>query len=444
MGRLTRRRFGLGMGAALLAAPFLDFLERPARAGNGVAKRLVIMFSPNGTIPAWWTPTGSGTSYSFPAGSILEPLGTSFADPAGVLPTLAPIQSDIIVCGGIDFVNTSNHQPGMVAMLTGNGDATSPSGGLSVDQYIANAIGASTKFQSLQFGVQTSSDGANPQTRMSYSAPNVFVPPEDDPVAAYSRMFGALVGDPAAAALLLNEQKSVIDLATAELGVLRARVGAAEQAKLDAHLTSLRAVEQSLSTPTTCGAPAAPTSVDYTANGNFPAIGKAQMDLLVTSLACGMTNVATLQWSFTVGQPSLTWLGFSDEHHSLSHSDDSDTTGVGKFVQAERWFAQQFCYLVNQLKNTPDPSTPGSTSLLDTTLVVWTKELADSRAHVCTGVPFVLAGTGNGRFQTGRYVDFMGAPHTQLLVSICQAMGLTNTTFGDPTAGTGPLPGLTS
>jgi Protein of unknown function (DUF1552) len=442
MGKLTRRRFGLGMGAALLASPFLDFLERPARAGAGVAKRLVVMFSPNGTIPAHWTPSGSGTSYSFPSGSILEPLGTTFPDPAGVLPAamLAPIQKDVIVCGGLDFVSTANHDPGMLAMLTGNGDATTPSNGMSVDQYIAAQIGKSTKFSSLQFGVQTTANGGGPP--MSYSAPNVSVPYEDDPVTAYALMFGALVGDPAAAALLLNEQKSILDLAEGELAVLRARVGAAEQAKLDAHLASLRAVEQELSTPSTCAAPTAPTSLNYAVNDNFPAIGKAQMDLLVTSLACGMTNVASLQFSFTVGQPSLDWLGFSDEHHSLSHSDDSDTVGVGKFVTAERWFAQQFVYLVNKLKSTPDPSTPGSTSLLDTTLVVWTKELADSRAHVCTGVPFVLAGTANGRFTTGRYTDFMGAPHNQLLVSICQAMGLTNTTFGDPTVASGPLAGL--
>jgi hypothetical protein len=440
MGKLTRRQLGLGIGASLLAAPFLDFLERPARAGGGTAKRLVIMFSPNGTIPAHWTPSGSGTSFSFPTGSILEPLGTTTVDP--VLGTLPSVQSDLIVCGGLNFVNTSNHYPGTLAMLTGNGDATSPSGGMSVDQYIAAAIGTKTKFQSLQFGVQTSL-GANAQTAMSYSAPKVPVPSADDPLAAFNRMFGALVGDPQAAALLLKKQNGVLNLAMSELKALRARVGAEEQAKLDAHLNAIEQVQSSLSTPTTCGAPTPPTSANYATNDNFPVLGKAQMDLLVTALSCGMTNVASLQWSFTVGQTSFTWLGFSDEHHSLSHSDDSDTAGVQKFVLAERWFATQFSYLVNKLKSTQDPSTPGST-LLDTTLVVWAKELADSRAHACTGVPFVLAGNANKRFQTGRFVDFKGASHTQLLVSICQAMGLTNTTFGDPTVSTGPLSGLES
>jgi hypothetical protein len=287
--------------------------------------------------------------------------------------------------------------------------------------------------------VQTASGGATAETRMSYSAPNVFVPPEDDPVAAYTRMFGGSND-----ALLLQEQEQVISIATGELQALQARVGSAEQMKLGTHITSLQQLQKSLSTPTTCGMPAAPTNAPCEVNGNFPAVGKAQMDLLVESLACGMTNVASLQWSYTVGLPSLTWLGFPDFHHTLSHSDDSDTVGVTKFVTAERWFAMQFVYLVNKLKSTPDPSTPNSTSLLDTTLVVWTKELSDSRAHLCTGVPFVIAGTANGRWTTGRYVDFGGAPHNQLLVSICQAMGLSDTAFGDPTAATGPLSGLES
>ena len=49
---------------------------------------------------------------------------------------------------------------------------------------------------------------------------------------------------------------------------------------------------------------------------------------------------------------------------------------------------------------------------------------------------------GGQYFGAGRYVDFGGAPHQKLLVSICQAMGLDNQTFGDASKGTGPLDGL--
>ena len=56
-------------------------------------------------------------------------------------------------------------------------------------------------------------------------------------------------------------------------------------------------------------------------------------------------------------------------------------------------------------------------------------------------VPFVLAG-GSGCFNTGQYLSFDGEPHNKLMVSICQAMGLTNDTFGKASFGAGPLAGL--
>ena len=70
------------------------------------------------------------------------------------------------------------------------------------------------------------------------------------------------------------------------------------------------------------------------------------------------------------------------------------------------------------------------------------KELADGRLHDNVSVPFVLAGARD-HLTTGRYLKLAGEPHQKLLVSICQAMGLDNATFGDPSHGTGPLAGLT-
>jgi hypothetical protein len=424
MKRCTRRQFTLGLGASLILAPFLDLLNGTAQAGpQKGAKRLIIFFSPNGTIPRLWRPSGSETSFTFPTGSVLTPL--------------APIMSDVIVLDGIDFVNVNNHQPGMSNMLTGGGAANNVGAGMSVDQYIASQVGQGSRFPSLEFGVETSAWGGNAQTRMCYSAPNTFVTPEDDPVNAYSRMFGDVAGPQAAK--LLAKRKSTLDLIRAEIGDLQTRLGAQERIKLDQHLTALRQTEQSLTNTNGCVAPTAPTEVDDESYPNFPAIGKAHMDLMVTALSCGMTNVASIQWSHTVGPHVFSWIGITDGHHDLSHSDDSNTQGVANFIACETWYATQFTYLVNSLKNTPDPA--GGT-MLDSTLVVWCKELGDSRLHVCTEVPFVLAGSAGGLYRTGRYLKLNNAPHQQLLTSICQAMGLSNQSFGDPTAGTGPLVGL--
>jgi hypothetical protein len=420
----SRRAFTAGLGAALLAAPFVGLLGRARRAGaaTGVrAKRLVVFFTPNGTVPARWRPTGSETSFSFPAGSILEPL--------------AAHRQKLVVVEGLQFVGANNHEGGMAAMLTGMGSASDESRGMSVDQYVAAAIGGTTRLRSLELGVQTSAWGGSVQTRMSYSAAGQYAPPDDSPRGVYSRLYGDAM--PGGADRVLARRQSVLDAVKSDLGELRGRLGSEEQHKLDQHLTSLRELERQLGGGScTGGTPVADLPIH--ANDNFPAIGRTQMDLLVASLACGATNVASIQWAHTVAPTVFTWIGLSEGHHALSHMDDGNTAGVAAFVQAERWFATQFGYLLDKLAAAPDPE--GGGSLLDTTLVVWAKEMGDSRAHVCTEVPFVLA--GGGAFTPGRYLRTSGAAHAKLLVSICQAMGLNNTTFGNPAAGSGPLAGL--
>ena len=97
--------------------------------------------------------------------------------------------------------------------------------------------------------------------------------------------------------------------------------------------------------------------------------------------------------------------------------------------------------LLERLDATPDVMSPGK-SLLDTTVVVWAKEMGDPRLHSCESVPFVLAG-GTDHFDLGRYLRFPGQNHQKLLVSLCHSVGLSNPTFGDPSHGTGPLAGLT-
>ncbi len=424
---LSRRRFLVGAGASLIASSLLGVLHNESRAGVGAkSKRLVVFFTPNGTVHKHWRPTGSGSNFSFGAGSILEPI--------------AKHKSKVIVCDGIDYKATDNHEAGMAAMLTGGGGVTSSSQGMSIDQFVASKIGQSTKFPSLELGVQTSAWGGNVQTRMSYLGPGAYAPPDDSPKSVYKRMFGDLGADPMDVDKALLRKKSIIDLVGGELKDLQKRVGKAEKEKLEAHIAAVQKLESGLQggAGPTCEAPGAPLDVDPYDNSNFPSVGKAQMDLLVLSLACGMTNVASIQWNHTVGPAVFSWLGISDGHHSLSHYDDANVTGVNNFVKAERWYAEQFSYLLDSLSAVPDPE--GGT-LLDSTLVVWCKELGDGRLHDCKNVPWVLA--GGKSFTNGRYLNFGGAPHQKLLVSICQALGLENQTFGDASKGTGPLDELT-
>lgn len=427
--RFGRRTFVYGAALAAVAAPFLA--RRSSFAGGArTARRLVVFFSPNGTVHQHWRPTaGDGAAWSLPAGSILEPL--------------AAVKQHLVVLDGIDFVGASNHEGGMAAMLTGSGDATSPSGGLSVDQYIARAVGSSSRLASLELGVQTSAWGGNTQTRMSYAGPGSFVPPDDEPASVYRRLFAAMAPAPGMIDAVRARRQSVLDLVRGDLRDLQSRVGADERRKLDAHLESLRRVEVSLAGPATptaaCSAPTI-TEVDQRQNDNFPPVGRSQMQLLLAALSCGATKVASIQWAHTVAPQVFSWLGLSDGHHALSHMGDGNAAGVAAFVQAERWFAEQFAWLVAQMAALPEPGGVGT--MLDNSLVVWCKEMGDSRLHDCLSVPWVLAGGAGGALATDRYLRLTNMPHQRLLVSLCHAMGLDNPTFGDPSRGAGPLPGL--
>jgi len=424
--RITRRNCLKGLGALSLCAPFYQLLAHPTPARAAVApKRIIFWFSPNGTVHKFWRPTGDETSFSFPAGSILEPL--------------AAHRSSLIVLDGLNFVGArgGSHEGGMEHCMTGGGAP-------SLDQFLAGKIGMATPFPSIELGVQTSAWGASVQTRMSYNDKHQFVHPEDDPAAAFRRLFGASAGA-AASGGGFDSKKSVLDMVRAELTSLKKQLGAEEQIKLDAHLDSLRQIERRTAGATSggasCGGMPAPALTDPKNNDKFPDVGKLQMDILVAAAACDMSRVLSLQWTHTVSPTIFSWAGASEGHHELSHKDDGNAAGVAAFVKAERWMTEQFALFLDRLKATPEAD--GSGSLLDTSTVVWVKELGDGRLHDFKSVPFVIAGGGNGYWKTGRYLKLTDVPHQKLLVTLGQSMGISMDSFGSPDV-TGALAGLST
>lgn len=424
---LSRRGFGLGLAASLLAGPFARLLAPGAAQAQGgpapAARRLLVFYAPNGTVHRFWRPEGGERDFRFPAGGILEPL--------------AEWRDRLVVVDGLDFLTGDNHEGGQAAMLTNRGGGGTPTRGMSVDQFVADRIGAADRFKSLELGVLTDIWGANQQTRISYRGPDELVHPDADPTRVFGRLFGDLAGGPEGLARQRALRRGVLDLGRSELADLHRRVGAPERARLEAHLDALRSVEQTLFTDgeVRCDAPLAPARLNKDANDDVPALLEAQLALAVTALACGLTRVATVQLSHTVSPVLHHWAGNVEGHHSLSHASDGQVDQLAQFVAAERWVAGRFAALLARLAATPDPE--GGT-LLDSTLVLWPKELGDSRAHTCRSVPFVLAGAVDG----GRYLRHPGVSHAHLLVSVCRALGVATDTFGDPASGQGPLPGL--
>lgn len=422
----SRRSFLASLGASLLASGLSPRISKAGISGCPAPKRLFLFFSPNGTIPQTLWPSGGEKDFVFTPGSVWEPL--------------EPIRQKLTLLKGLDYFGADNHEPGMLAMLTANGGANSETGGLSLDQIIANHIGTESRFKSLELGVQTSPWGGNQQTRMSYVGPGVFATPDDNPLSVYNRMFADQLTGEEALKVIQSRRKSILDLARGEVLDLKSRVSGAAKTRLETHLDALFQVEQSLFSTIQCAPTQKPQLAEAVwSNEAFPQVGALQMDLGITALACGMTNVVSLQWSHTVGPTVFSWLGINEGHHSLSHTADSVQAGIDHWVKVERWYSDRFVELVNKLDELPDPD--GDGSMLDTTLVVWCKELGDGRMHVCLDVPWVIAGA-TSCFEHERFLQLGGIPHNSLLVSLSNSFGIPLSTFGDPGGGSGPLEAL--
>ena len=188
-------------------------------------------------------------------------------------------------------------------------------------------------------------------------------------------------------------------------------------------------------TPTVgCSVPPSPTTV--TSNGaNYPTQVTQMMDLAAGLLACDVTRVMSLQLSRGFSDIVHTWLGHTSGHHTMSHDGMVRTT---ELTGIDNWYAKQVAYLLGKL----DAVNEGTGTLLDNTLVVWGRELGNT-SHNMSRVPMIMAGKAGGAMRTGRFLNYDGKEHAQLLVSVAQLMGMTTTTkVGNRQTSTGPLAGL--
>lgn len=410
-----------------LALPLLDAFT--ARTADAVPfpKRLVVVFTPNGTVADAWTP--SGGEHDFVLGEILSPL--------------AAHRDDLLILSGIDG-ESSYHGPGdnahwngMGHMLTGTelvdlGNSVFWGGGISVDQLVAQRIGGSTRFPSLELAVEP--NPGQVASRMSYLGAGRPVPPESDPTALFHRLFGGITPD------LQARRQSVLDAVKGDIASLSPRLGAADRQKLSTHLDAVRAVEKSLFAGPAVACDA--ISIGRDDVRDMPAVGKDMIAMLVRALACDLTRVVTLQWSEAVSMTRMTWLGIDDAHHDLSHLPIADPVVKSKLVAINRWYAGQFAALLDAMKAVPE----GDGTLLDHSLVVWCNELGDGAIHSRRALPYVLAGRCGGALTTGRFLRYGEAvgqpapPHNDLLTAICRAMDVAVDSFGNPAYCTGALP----
>jgi hypothetical protein len=449
----TRRQFVGSVGAGLLLAPFIDLgLRREARAATKQAKRLLI-FCTMGTVPELWTPTTSGESITAWS-AMTQPLSGA----AG----------NVVLVEGMPSGNPSDGH-GASDSLTGQGFGYYGQGvvKISVDQFVAKNLvsaGVNRPIASLLLGANCNENGGLSQFYGGVNGGNL--PTIGSPLSAYTTVFQSVAssgssgssgsGNTAAQALLARRQ-SILDNITSEIKTLEATLGSNEKAKLDAHLDSIRQLENKLQQTAgggggggtgSCTPPAKPgadSSLQYMGDMDALAANLLHQQIIVSAFACDMTRVACLEYGNDQKlMVNASGIPYDDQHGGYIHSGQS--TNYANLVKFEAYLATQFVNIIKALQAVPDPLGSSGQTLFDNTLMLWARDMGDAQNHNQQSMRFVLASGNGGYLKTasgGRYVKSTER-HERILLNACEAMGITNYSgFGDPMLPTKqPLPNI--
>ena len=264
-----------------------------------------------------WVPTKKGAGYEI----------------TPELQSLAPVKDKVSVFSGFRAIGDGKpnvvHWSGHASILSGIAPAlTGTFDGPSFDTRIADAIGGSTRFKSLE--VSPSGKVLSYSTRTGKS----FATPETTPISLYERVYGEGFQDPnnpnwkPDPKVMLRQ--SILSAVTDQRQALMADVGTADKVKLDQYFTSVREMENQLELqlqkPDKCEACVIPgrpgeerksASIDVVNDKN-----KAMAKLLAMAMACNQTRV--FNCVHTPGSSETYIAGDSKIYHQYTHDEPTD------------------------------------------------------------------------------------------------------------------------
>ncbi len=420
----SRRTFLRGLGVTM-ALPWLESMrvwgDEPAgrKRASEAPVRFAAVFAGNGFHSKEWWARGAGADMEL--GKVLEPL----ADFRRKMLFVRGLYNVEATKGNIHSSQTGNLLSG--APLASGGEIRS---GTSVDQFMAQRYGASTKVPSLVLGCEKSNPSVHKNYSMlysshiSWSSPTTPTPLEIYPALAFDSLFKTAED---------RGEKSVLDAVMAEAGDLRRQISAADQHKLDEYLDSVRDVELRLENAHKKGELQGwrPTldkpNIPRPPEGIPQDIGE-HMRLMADILALGFqtdtTRITTLKLNNDHSSLRFPNLGVDYMiHHLLSHSDSDD------WLKVNRFFLDQLAYLARKL----DSIQEGERTLLDNTMLLFCSSMMTG-SHNNDQLPVLVLGGGGGRISGGRVIDYTGKPERQmcrLYLSLLDKMDLHVPAFGD-------------
>ncbi len=410
-----------------MALPWMESLrvwgkEAGTTAANGEAPvRMAVLFSGNGFHKDHWWAKGAGKDMEL--GKVLEPL----LPHREKLLFIKGLYNEEALKGNIHSSQTGNLLSG--APLEAGGGIRS---GTSIDQLLAQHYGQTTKVPSLVLGCEKGNPSVHKNYSMiysshiSWSSPTTPTPLEVYPALAFDRLFRDATS---------KGDESVLDAVLKDATSFRKTISTIDQQKLDEYLSSVREVEQRISSAgkrgelqgwrPTLELPNIPRPVDGIPQDVAEHM-RLMCDILVLGFQTDTTRLCTLKLNNDHSSLRFPNLGVDYMiHHLLSHQESED------WLKVNRFFLEQFAYVANKL----DAIQEGERTALDNSILMYCSSMLTG-GHDATKLPVAILGKGGGKLETGRVLDYGGKPNRKmcsLYLSLLDKFGMRLDKFGDAT-----------
>jgi len=416
---IERRRF-LRAAGVTLALPGLECFSAGVAGAAAVepVRRMILISNNLGVLPKLFFPQSTGRNYE------LSPYLTG----------LAEHRSDFTVFSGLSHPAVEGGHSTENCFLTGARGPTKSGfrNTISLDQFAAERLGQSTRFPTLNLGVNI--DKAN--RSLSWTRDGVLLPAEDTAPALFRKMF--IQGEPEAVARQLRrleERGSILDTLLEDAGQFSHRLGRDDRQRLDQYLTSVREVEGRLQMmreweqrPKPLARQAAPPDIQD--KKLFFAKLELMLSMAQLAIESDSTRVVTLMVDafatpvFKLRENQDT----TDGYHNLSHHGQA----AEKLQQLENAERQQMALLAKLLRSLANARENGQ-RLLDTTMVLYGSNMGDANTHDNSNLPILLAGGG---FRHGKHIAFghdNNTPLANMFVAMLQRLGVDCESFASST-----------
>jgi len=238
----------------------------------------------------------------------------------------------------------------------------------------------------------------------------------------------------------MRQRGSLLDFVKGSVDRMETKLGQGDRHKLTEYLDAIRDIERRIQ-----------KAEEQNATTKIPVIGlpvsapeefvdhaRLMMDLMVIAYQADLTRVVTFMLAREGSNRSYREIGISDGHHNCTHH-QNDPVKISKTIQINTHHLDQFAYLIERMKATPD----GDGTLLDHSMILYGSSIADGNRHTHTNLPLVLVGGGSGKLKGGRHITYAeDTPMNNLLLSMLDKSGVPTETLGDSTGTLEHLSGI--